>query len=60
LQQLNHYLGDPGRLPAEMQHLGSVTGAEVQAAVQKYLPLEHRLTVITVPRAADAASGGQP
>jgi zinc protease len=60
LQQLNHYLGDPGRLPSEMQHLGSVTIAEVQAAVQKYLPLEHRLTVVTVPKAADAASGGQP
>ncbi|HTV22369.1 MAG TPA: pitrilysin family protein [Polyangiaceae bacterium] len=60
LQQLNHYLGDPGRLPAEMQHLGSVTPAEVQAAVQKYLPTEHRLTVVTVPKAADAAPGGQP
>jgi len=60
LQQLNHYLGDPGRLPAEMQHLGSVTIAQVQAAVQKYLPVEHRLTVVTVPKPADAASGAQP
>jgi zinc protease len=66
LQQLNHYLGDPGRLPAEMQHLGSVSTAEVQAAVQKHLSPEHRLTVVTVPKAAgaaaepQAANGAQP
>lgn len=60
LQQLNHYLGDPGRLPAEMEHLGAVTPAEVQAAVQKYLPPERRLTVVTVPKAPDSGRGGQP
>jgi zinc protease len=54
LQQLNHYLGDPGRLPAEMQHLGSVQGSEVRDAVRKYLPLEHRLTVVTQPKATPA------
>jgi zinc protease len=58
LQQLNHYLGDPGRLPAEMQHLASVQPSEVQAAVQKHLDLERRLTVVTVPRAADVQSKG--
>jgi predicted Zn-dependent peptidase len=61
LQQLNHYLGDPGRLPAEMQHLASVQPPEVQGAVQKHLALDHRLTVITVPKAPEAADeGGQP
>jgi zinc protease len=61
LQQLNHYLGDPGRLPAEMQHLASVQPADVQAAVQKHLGSEHRLTLVTVPRASEKASkGGQP
>jgi zinc protease len=54
LQQLNHYLGDPGRLPAEMQHLGSVQGTEVRDALRKYLPLDHRLTVVTQPKAATA------
>jgi len=58
LQQLNHYLGDPGRLPAEMQHLGGVQANEVQDAVRKYLPLDRRLTVITSPKAP--AAGGTP
>jgi zinc protease len=61
LQQLNHYLGDPGRLPAEMQHLAAVQPSEVQMAMQKHLDLQHRLTVITVPKAAEAESkGGKP
>jgi zinc protease len=61
LQQLNHYLGDPGRLPAEMQHLAAVQPAEVQAAAQKHLSLDHRLTVVTVPKApGSAATGGTP
>jgi zinc protease len=55
LQQLNHYLGDPGRLPAEMQHLGSVQGSEIRDALRRYLPLEHRLTVVTQPRPKAAA-----
>ena len=58
LQQLNHYLGDPGRLPAEMQHLGGVRVDEVQEAVRKYLPLERRLTVVTLPKASEPAAGG--
>jgi zinc protease len=56
LQQLNHYLGDPGRLPAEMQHLGSVEPDQVRQALQKHLPIERRLTVVTVPKAAGPAS----
>jgi zinc protease len=61
LQQLNHYLGDPGRLPAEMQHLASIQPAEIKAAVSKYLPVERRLTVITLPKAAGSVpAGAQP
>jgi hypothetical protein len=55
---LNHYLGDPGRLPSEMQHLGSVQGGAIRDAVRKYLPLEHRLTVITKPRPKGAPTPG--
>jgi zinc protease len=58
LQQLNHYLGDPGRLPAEMQHLGSVQAAEVKAVLQKHMPLDRRLTVVTVPKADGAQKEG--
>jgi hypothetical protein len=58
LQQLNHYLGDPGRLPAEMQHLGAVQPAEVKAVLQKHMPLDRRLTVVTVPKAEGAAKKG--
>lgn len=50
LQKLNHYLGDPGRLPAEMQKLASVTERELQAAVQTHLSPDRRLTVVTVPK----------
>ena len=60
LQQLNHYLGDPGRLPSEMQHLGGVQAKEVQEAMRKYLPLERRLTVITKPKASEPTAGGTP
>jgi zinc protease len=60
LQQLNHYLGDPGRLPAEMRHLAAVQPAEVQAAVKKHFDPAHRLTVVTVPKAAEGErKGGQ-
>jgi zinc protease len=57
LQKLNHYLGDPGRLPSEMQHLASVGAKEVQTSVQTYLTPAHRLTVITSPRASANAGG---
>jgi predicted Zn-dependent peptidase len=50
LQKLNHYLGDPGQLPKEMQHLRAVTGQEVQAAVQTHLTSKRQLTVVTLPK----------
>jgi zinc protease len=53
LQRLNHYLGDPGRLPREMARLRSVTVEEVQRAVSAHLgPIA--ATVVTEP------SGGTP
>lgn len=56
LQKLNHYLGDPGRLPGEMQHLAAVSAREVQTAVQTHLPLDRKLTVVTLPKAQPAAA----
>jgi zinc protease len=50
LQKLNHYLGDPGQLPKEMQHLRAVTAAELQAAVQTHMTPKRRLTVVTLPK----------
>jgi zinc protease len=58
LQQLNHYLGDPGRLPAEMAHLDAQGPTEVRSALQKHLPLDRRLTVITVPKTNEPPARG--
>jgi zinc protease len=57
LQKLNHYLGDPGRLPAEMQHLASVDAGEVQRLVQAHLGPQQRLTVVTLPKQAGEPEG---
>jgi hypothetical protein len=54
LQRLNHYLGDPGRLPAEMQKLAAVDAAQVQRQVQAFLGAKQRLSVITVPKQAES------
>jgi zinc protease len=56
LQKLNHYLGDPGKLPSEMQHLASVEPPEVQASMREYLTPQHCLTVITRPKAPVAGA----
>jgi len=56
LQKLNHYLGDPGRLPSEMQRLSAVEPSEVQRQVQAYLTPQQRLTVVTVAKAAPEAA----
>ncbi len=56
LQKLNHYLGDPGKLPSEMQHLATVSAAEVQGAIATHLGPQRCLTVITKPRAQAATS----
>jgi zinc protease len=59
LQQLNHYLGDPGRLPAEMQHLAQQQTSDVQKAVREFLPLDRRLTVITMPQSGPPEGGAR-
>jgi zinc protease len=62
LQKLNHYLGDPGRLPEEMQKMASVSGTEVKNAVKTQLAPAQRLTVITLakPSAGSAEQEGAP
>jgi zinc protease len=58
LQKLNHYLGDPGRLPAEMARVSAVSPETVRAAVALHLAPHRRLTVITVPQPATASEEG--
>jgi zinc protease len=59
LQKLNHYLGDPGRLPSEMQRLSAVDAGEVQRMVEAHLTPAQRLTVVTLPKAAPETKGVQ-
>jgi zinc protease len=59
LQKLNHYLGDPGRLPQEMQRMASVEASEVQHALKTQLSPEQRLTVITLARPSAPAAEQQ-
>lgn len=54
LQRLNHYLGDPGKLPEVWQQTASLTPADIQRAVQKYLAAEHRAAMTTLPAQEDA------
>jgi len=56
LQKLNHYLGDPGRLPSEMLRLSSVEASEVQHQVQVHLTPQQRVTVVTVAKAPETAA----
>jgi hypothetical protein len=43
-----------------MRHLAAVQPAEVQAAAKKHFDPAHRLTVVTVPKAAEGErKGGQ-
>ncbi len=58
LQKLNHYLGDPGQLPAQMQRLAAVSEGELRGAVQTHLGSNRCLTVITRPKPEAAAAGG--
>jgi zinc protease len=58
LQKLNHYLGDPGQLPAQMQRLAGVTESELQGAVQTHLGPQRCLTVITRPKPQPASAEG--
>jgi zinc protease len=62
LQKLNHYLGDPGQLPNQMQLMAHVAPGDVQAAVQTHLSLDKSLSVITKPKPKPEAApaGGKP
>jgi len=60
LQKLNHYLGDPGRLPSEMVKLQSVEPAEVQQRMQAHLAPQQRVVVVTLPRAKAPDSDEKP
>jgi zinc protease len=58
LQRLNHYLGDPGRLPEEWKRTLAVSRADVQRVVQTHLRADRRALMVTEPRAA-ASSGSK-
>jgi zinc protease len=58
LQRFDHYLGDPGHLPAWVKEVERVSAADVKRVVSQYLGPAHRVTVVTLPQAASA--GGQP
>jgi len=61
LQRLNHYLGDPGKLPDYIAGIDRVTAADVQRAVRTFLPRSARVIVTTRPQAAqNGAKGGTP
>lgn len=58
LQRFDHYLGDPGHLPAWVKEVERVSAADVKRVVSQYLSPAHRVTVVTLPQAG--AAGGQP
>ncbi len=56
LQRLNHYLGDPGRLPEYMERLRAVRAEDIQRAVAAHLRLDARVIVTT--RSVTPTPGG--
>jgi zinc protease len=56
LQRLNHYLGDPGRLPSLVAKLRAVSSDDVRRALAAHLAKHRRAVATTLPRAA----GTQP
>jgi predicted Zn-dependent peptidase len=59
LQRLNHYLGDPGKLPEYIAHVDAVTAEDVKRVVHQWLAPNARAVIMTKPRpeTPDAASG---
>jgi zinc protease len=51
LQRFNHYLNDPNGIAAWQARLARVTSDDVVRAVKAYLDPNHRITVITRPKA---------
>lgn len=60
LQRLNHYLGDPGKLPEYMAKLEAVTAEDVARAVRSHLSPGARVVVTTRPNAAATNTGVKP
>jgi predicted Zn-dependent peptidase len=58
LQRFDHYLGDPGHLPAWVKEVERVSAADVKRVVSQYLSPAHRVTVVTLPQ--QSAAGGKP
>jgi predicted Zn-dependent peptidase len=56
LQRMNHYLGDPGKLPEYVKRIDAVTADDVKRAVQKFLPPTARVVVTTRPPEAKQAA----
>lgn len=59
LQRLNHYLGDPGKLPAYIAHIDAVTSSDVKRAIERHLTASARVTITTRPRPAPAPAAGK-
>jgi predicted Zn-dependent peptidase len=49
LQRMNHYLGDPGKLPEYVARIDAVTADDVKRVVQKFLTPNARVVVTTRP-----------
>lgn len=49
LQRLNHYLGDPGKLPEYVARVDAVSADDVKRAVQKFLSPTARVVITTLP-----------
>ncbi len=57
LQAYNHYLGDPGRISWDLDRYRAATPAGVQAAAARYLDLDKKVVIVTMPAAAPAGGG---
>ncbi|HVU02044.1 MAG TPA: pitrilysin family protein [Polyangiaceae bacterium] len=58
LQRMNHYLGDPGKLPEYIARISAVTAEDVKRATVTYLSPKARVVVTTRPAAPK--NGGTP
>ena len=58
LQSYNHYLGEPGRITWDLDRYRAATPATVQATAARYLDLDKKVVVVSMPAAA-AQGGGQ-
>jgi predicted Zn-dependent peptidase len=54
LQSYNHFTGDPGYIKKDLERYRSTTPDKVLAVAKQYLGKEHRVEVVTMPKAAPA------